>query len=99
MGQSWSAIGNQYINEGKVLRLQCREGRGFFYEMLAAQPRGTFDRADRTDHIINPNAIQRHLPAGLNGNEFAKIATSGKDGWRHAGVTGDGGRNARAPHF
>ena len=34
------------------------EKGGFFYEMLAAQPRGTSDTSRiATDHINNPNAI------------------------------------------
>jgi len=52
-----SAIGNQYINEGKVFACNVEKG-GFFYEMLAAQPRGTSDTSRiATDHINNPNAI------------------------------------------
>jgi cytochrome c5 len=52
-----SAIGNQYINEGKVFACNVEKG-GFFYEMLEAQPRGTSDTSRiATDHINNPNAI------------------------------------------
>jgi hypothetical protein len=52
-----SAIGNQYINEGKVFACNVQKG-GFFYEMLAMQPRGTSDTSRiATDHINNPNAI------------------------------------------
>jgi cytochrome c5 len=52
-----SAIGNQYINEGRVFACNVKKG-GFFYEMLAAQPRGTSDTSRiATDHINNPNAI------------------------------------------
>jgi len=52
-----SAIGNQYMNEGKVFACNVEKG-GFFYEMLAAQPRGTSDTSRiATDHINNPNAI------------------------------------------
>jgi hypothetical protein len=52
-----SAIGNQYINEGKVFACNVEKG-GFFYEMLAAQPRGTSDTSRiATDHLNNPNAI------------------------------------------
>lgn len=52
-----SAIGNQYINEGKVFACNVEKG-GFFYEELAAQPRGTSDTSRiATDHINNPNAI------------------------------------------
>ena len=52
-----SAIGNQYIREGKVFASNVEKG-GFFYEMLAAQPPGTSDTSRiATDHINNPNAI------------------------------------------
>ncbi|HSS15968.1 MAG TPA: cytochrome c [Candidatus Dormibacteraeota bacterium] len=52
-----SAIGNQYINEGKVFACNVEKG-GFFYEMLVTQPRGTSDTSRiATDHINNPNAI------------------------------------------
>jgi hypothetical protein len=52
-----SAIGNQYIREGKVFAHNVKEG-GFFYEMLKAQPAGTSDTSRiATDHINNPNAI------------------------------------------
>jgi cytochrome c5 len=52
-----SAIGNQYINEGKVFACNVEKG-GFFHEMLATQPRGTSDTSRiATDHINNPNAI------------------------------------------
>ena len=52
-----SAIGNQYINEGKVFGPNVTPG-GLFYEMLRTQPRGTSDTSRiATDHINNPNAI------------------------------------------
>jgi hypothetical protein len=52
-----SAIGNQYIHEGRVFACNVEKG-GFFYEMLANQPRGTSDTSRiATDHINNPNAI------------------------------------------
>jgi cytochrome c5 len=52
-----SAIGNQYINEGKVFACNVEKG-GFFYEMLVTQPRGTSDTSRiATDNINNPNAI------------------------------------------
>jgi hypothetical protein len=52
-----SAIGNQYINEGKIFACNVEKG-GLFYEMLAAQPRGTSDTSRiATDHINNPNTI------------------------------------------
>jgi len=52
-----SAIGNQYIREGKVFAPNVTKG-GLFYEMLQAQPPGTSDTSRiATDHINNPNAI------------------------------------------
>ncbi len=52
-----SAIGNQYIHEGKVFAPNVKEG-GFFWEMLKTQPRGTSDTSRiATDHINNPNTI------------------------------------------
>ncbi|MFP5261340.1 MAG: hypothetical protein ACLGJB_05475 [Blastocatellia bacterium] len=52
-----SAIGNQYIREGRVFGHDVRPG-GFFWEMLATQPPGTSDTSRiATDHINNPNAI------------------------------------------
>ena len=52
-----SAIGNQYIDEGKVFACNVEKG-GFFHEELSAQPRGTSDTSRiATDHINNPNAI------------------------------------------
>ncbi len=52
-----SAIGNQYIDEGKVFGPNVEKG-GFFFEELRAQPRGTSDTSRiATDHINNPNAI------------------------------------------
>jgi hypothetical protein len=52
-----SAIGNQYIREGKVFGPNVTKG-GLFYEMLLTQPPGTSDTSRiATDHINNPNAI------------------------------------------
>ncbi len=52
-----SAIGNQYIREGKVFASNVQKG-GFFHEELAAQPPGTSDTSRiATDHLNNPNAI------------------------------------------
>ncbi|NQW99244.1 hypothetical protein HQ447_01200, partial [bacterium] len=52
-----SAIGNQYISEGRVFAPNVKEG-GFFWEMLKNQPRGTSDTSRiATDHINNPNSI------------------------------------------
>jgi hypothetical protein len=59
-----SAIGNQYINEGKVFACNAEKG-GFLYDMLANQPRGTSDTSRiATDQINNPSAINAiFLPA------------------------------------
>ena len=52
-----SAIGNQYIREGRVFATNVREG-GLFWEMLKNQPPGTSDTSRiATDHINNPNVI------------------------------------------
>jgi hypothetical protein len=52
-----SAIGNQYIREGRVFATLVKEG-GFFWEMLKNQPPGTSDTSRiATDNINNPNAI------------------------------------------
>ncbi|MBV8214144.1 MAG: cytochrome c [Verrucomicrobia bacterium] len=53
-----SAIGNQYISEGKVFACNVEEG-GFFYEELRTQPRGTSDTSRiATDHLNNPSSIR-----------------------------------------
>jgi hypothetical protein len=52
-----SAIGNQYLREGKVFAHNVKQG-GLFWEMLKLQPPGTSDTSRiATDHINNPNAI------------------------------------------
>jgi hypothetical protein len=52
-----SAIGNQYIREGRVFACNAEKG-SFFYEVLAAQPPGTSDISRiATDNINNPSAI------------------------------------------
>ncbi len=64
-----SAIGNQYIREGKAFASTVREG-GFFWEMLKVQPPGTSDTSRlATDHINNPNAIN---PIFLLGERVAE---------------------------
>jgi hypothetical protein len=51
-----SAVGNQYIREGKAFTLT--QPGGFFWEMLNAQPPGTSDTSrPASDHINNPSAI------------------------------------------
>lgn len=52
-----SAIGNQYIREGRAFAPNVRPG-GFFHEMIQTQPRGTSDTSRiATDNINNPNTI------------------------------------------
>jgi hypothetical protein len=52
-----SAIGNQYILEGRTFANNVKEG-GLFWEMLKLQPAGTSDTSRiATDHINNPNMI------------------------------------------
>lgn len=64
-----SAIGNQYIREGKVFANTVSEG-GFFWEMLRTQPPGTSDTSRiATDHINNPNTIN---PIFLLGERLAE---------------------------
>ena len=59
-----SAIGNQYIREGRVFAHNALAG-GFFREMLEAQPPGTSDTSRiATDHINNPNAINAIFELG-----------------------------------
>jgi mono/diheme cytochrome c family protein len=63
-----SAIGNQYIREGRVFAPNVRKG-GFFYEMIEVQPPGTSDTSRiATDHINNPNTIN---PIFLLGSRLA----------------------------
>ena len=51
-----SAIGNQYLREGKVFAFGSSPGT-FLWEMLNAQPPGTSDTSRAaTDHINNPGA-------------------------------------------
>jgi hypothetical protein len=72
-----SAIGNQYINEGKVFACNVEKG-GFFYEMLATQPRGTSDTSRiATDHINNPNAINAIFLLGERERIAAKEKMAG----------------------
>jgi hypothetical protein len=52
-----SAIGNQYLREGRVFAFGSSPG-SFLWEMLNAQPPGTSDTSRAaTDHINNPGAI------------------------------------------
>lgn len=62
-----SAIGNQYLREGRTFAAPLPPG-GFVWQMLEAQPPGTSDTSRiATDHINNPGAINGifDLPARL----------------------------------
>ena len=89
-----SAIGNQYIREGKVFAANVEKG-GFFYEMLQAQPPGTSDTSRiATDHLNNPNAIN---PIFLLA-ERERIAHAGETRRRHARAAGNESRDAGGAH-
>jgi cytochrome c1 len=63
-----SAIGNQYIREGRTFAHNVKEG-GLFWEMLKAQPPGTSDTSRiATDNLNNPNSIN---PIFLLGERLA----------------------------
>ena len=71
-----SAIGNQYIREGRTFANNVKEG-GLFWEMLKVQPPGTSDTSRiATDHINNPNMINPIflLGARLAAAEKEKLA-------------------------
>lgn len=73
-----SAIGNQYIAEGKTFAPNVKEG-GFFWEMLKTQPRGTSDTSRiATDHINNPNAINPIFALGARLSAAEEETVSGE---------------------
>ncbi len=73
-----SAIGNQYIREGRVFAHNVKEG-GFFWEMLKNQPAGTSDTSRiATDHINNPNAINPIFELGVRLAEAEEEKISGE---------------------
>jgi hypothetical protein len=73
-----SAIGNQYIREGKTFASLVKEG-GFFWEMLKAQPPGTSDTSRiATDHINNPNVINPIFELGVRLAEGKEEEFSGE---------------------
>ncbi len=89
-----SAIGNQYINEGKVFACNVEKG-GLFYEMLAAQPRGTSDTSRiATDNINNPNAINAIFLLG----ERERIAAKEKMGGGTLAIPGEE-KEMNVPHI
>jgi hypothetical protein len=93
-----SAIGNQYVNEGKVFACNVEKG-GFFDEMLTTQPRGTSDTSRiATDHINNPNAINAIFLLGER-ERVAKIASPEKNGAGHTRSARRNRRDARAACF
>ncbi len=59
-----SAIGNQYLREGRVFAPGIGDG-SFLGEMLRAQPPGTSDTSRiATDHLNNPSAINAIFAVG-----------------------------------
>ena len=71
-----SAIGNQYIREGRTFANNVKEG-GLFWEMLKVQPPGTSDTSRiATDHINNPNTIN---PIFLLGERLALAERNEKE--------------------
>ena len=71
-----SAIGNQYIREGRTFANLVKPG-GFFWEMLKTQPPGTSDTSRiATDNLNNPNTINPifELGARLSGGEEETLA-------------------------
>jgi hypothetical protein len=68
-----SAIGNQYIREGRVFAHNVKEG-GLFWEMLKTQPPGTSDTSRiATDNINNPNTINAIFELG------PRLAVAGRE--------------------
>ena len=60
-----SAIGNQYIREGRAFAHNVKEG-GFLWEMLKTQPPGTSDTSRiATDHSTIPTRL---MPSLFSGN-------------------------------
>ncbi len=84
-----SAIGNQYIREGRTFAHKVKEG-GLFWEMLKNQPPGTSDTSRiATDNINNPNTIN---PIFLLGERLAAghdEVISSEETRRMPGVTPD----------
>jgi hypothetical protein len=88
-----SAIGNQYIREGRVFANNVKEG-GLFWEMLKLQPAGTSDTSRiATDHINNPNVINPIFALGTRLDVAAEEKISG-DALNLPGVTA----SMKVPH-
>jgi len=87
-----SAIGNQYIREGKVFTLA--QPRSFFWEMLNAQPPGTSDTSRAaSDHINNPGAMNAMLLLG------PRLAEASEETIAGGGLEFPGGAQRRVPHL
>jgi len=93
-----SAIGNQYLREGRVFAPGTERG-SFLWEMLNAQPPGTSDTSRvATDHINNPGAINAifdlearfaiAVPEKMAGGETRRVPHILKDGADSIGVVG-----------
>jgi mono/diheme cytochrome c family protein len=87
-----SAIGNQYIREGKVFTL-AKPG-SFFWEMLNAQPPGTSDTSRAaTDHINNPGAVNGIFALG------ARLAEASEEQLSGGALAWPGPALRRVPHI
>jgi hypothetical protein len=93
-----SAIGNQYLREGRVFAPGTARG-SFLWEMLNAQPPGTSDTSRvATDHLNNPGAINAifdlearlaiAVPEKMPGGETRSVPHILKDGADSIGVVG-----------
>src|ERR1035441_6594659 len=90
-----SAIGNQYIREGRVFANLVKEG-GFFWEMLKNQPPGTSDTSRiATDNINNPNAINSIFLLGSR----VSVAEPEVLGGETMLLPGIASTNANVPHI
>jgi hypothetical protein len=87
-----SAIGNQYLREGRVFAVGARPG-SFLWEMLEAQPPGTSDTSRAaTDHINNPGAINAIFELD------ARIAEAAEEKMSGGAREWSGARARRVPH-
>jgi mono/diheme cytochrome c family protein len=87
-----SAIGNQYIREGRVFT-RAKPG-SFFWEMLNAQPPGTSDTSRAaTDHINNPGAVNGIFELG------ARLAEASEERLSGGALAWPGPALRPAPHF
>jgi hypothetical protein len=88
-----SAIGNQYLREGRVFAFDSQPG-SFLWEMLNAQPPGTSDTSrPATDHINNPNAMNAIFDLE------ARLAQAVEEKITGGALDLPGGLTRRVPHI